>query len=1015
MDPEAVLRLLEGLCSQHVATLKDAEQVLKRAETMPDFHRILLEIVLARDTVAPEPRWMAARTLRANIDRHWRKSAKLVLLTSTPAGAAQAAAAGVPFSPPERAAVRSLILAAAVSESDPRLLVQLALSAAKIARLDFPNEWPSVLTDLLGLISSASAAPLTDSDAWRTRERALVVLHHVTKQLVTVKLDPARRHVQDAAPAVASVLIALFNDQCAPRPDDPAVLPTALYALKCLRKLLVYSIRALDDSCRLFLESVASALDTYFRAGQLIMVTNLGKLVLELQEYRGLHWLTYPGTAAQVEWYTQVIIAAQMTAIPEKIVLQALLVLKHMIRSSHQFTFASETTSAGTNASARTTTSATGATIPVAASIVDEPAPPLHPGSPKEAPAQYASLRSLLTRQFAIGLTQALVSSFLLPTAADVEKANSEDALEWVLEEDSDPWEFKIRGAASRVVMELVLAAEPAVAPVLVGMAQHLVSMAPNHLGMVAVVSALAGSADRLQKYLPVSTLLTQVLFPWMRSLSTPEGRVPETAMVGRVVCAAIKAFVVSLPASDRPPLYNVLATELLVTSQPIVVQLAAVDAFRVCVDEWELDVNAVLTHLPQVMERLLQLLGALSEFDLKIKVVYCLSTIIERLDGHTAMYAPAIVQYIPSLWEDADDQHLFQATLLVMLQKLAAALKTQSVHLHAIAVPLLQVACVPGTPQALYFLEDALALWRTLVQQAENAGDYLGQLVHLLPPLLETGSEALRTTLSLVSSYLYLDPQATVNAIGEDVLVRLAALLGPVPGGAATPTSPGGSSGSLALPGIGVTRPQASAVVLRVLETFLVTDGAQALQLMINTGVMYRLIHGAVLKLDHTLAIVAALTVLARAVFILEPAQFALLCGSPETFEKLLNVWLDIFDHIGHPSQRKLSALALTRLLPAAPSALAAIAAIWTDVLHEVNESEQGDANVYWRMEAADYDDDEDSAEVRRRRAVMQRDAIHAVSLSACVKEQINALGADNVVAALDPDLVLQLQPLLH
>ncbi|KAI9176106.1 hypothetical protein H9P43_006471 [Blastocladiella emersonii ATCC 22665] len=946
-DTAALVGLLERLCSQDAGVLRDAEAALKRAEAVPGFHARLQAVFFQRDAVSPTARWMAVRCLRAGIERHWRRG---------PRGC---------IGHDEKAAIRARALDM-LHEPDRAMLAQVAVAIAKMARLDFPAEWPSVLADLFALIES----PATPGDL---RERALIALHHVVKALVSVKIGASRKHVAEIAPHVLDGIVALFAE-CAAQPGDLHRLNTALYAVKCIRKLLVFATPdvAASNSAAAFLANLSTYLGAYYAAGHAKIVTNLGKLAIDLQEYRGLPWLTYPGTPALVQWYSQAV-AAKSDAIPEKVLLQALHVLKQLIRFTGQFT-------------------------------VQEATGTLHPSSPDEAPAQWAALRAMVTPDFARGLTAVLVEHYLRFSDADVRAIHAEPYA-WVLDEDNDHWEYRVRGCAARLVMDLILNYEAAVVPSVLAMLQAVTSMqlAGDARAMLAVLTAVNDSADRLHRLVPFAPLFTEFLMPWARRALGPEA-----PLVARTVCLAIAAFINNTPKTARPAVYEALARELLVPAQHPVVQLAAVDALRFCVDEWELVVEDIAPYMPALMEQLLRLLGALDEFDLKTKVVNCISVIIERFDTQVAAFAPAVAEFVPSLWDEAQDEPLFQATLLVMLRKLAVSLRGHSVHLQPIAVPLLGVACVAGSPAALYLLEDALLLWHSLLQHAQTLGD-LGALLPLVPPLMETGSESLRTVLGIVQSYLFLDARSTMASIGAPAMAQLLQLLGGVPDAQAR-------AGGLA-----PMRPQASAIVTRVLETFLITGGADALNLMAQSQVVPRLVHGLVSKHDHTLALVAFVAVLARAVAITDPSQFVSLVGGPDVFAALFPVWLDLWDHIGHPSQRKLSALALTRLVPLSPQHLVAVAAVWTEILHEVSENEAGDAPLYWRMEASDYglEDDEEAAEATRRRDVMRSDAVHAVSLAAYIREQIGVLaaqlgGMNALTAVLPAELVEELAPLL-
>ena len=67
--------------------------------------------------------------------------------------------------------------------------MQIAVVFAKIARVDYPQHWPTLIDDLL--------AALTGSDALK-RRRGYLVLHHVLKELSSKRLAADQRNFAQA-------------------------------------------------------------------------------------------------------------------------------------------------------------------------------------------------------------------------------------------------------------------------------------------------------------------------------------------------------------------------------------------------------------------------------------------------------------------------------------------------------------------------------------------------------------------------------------------------------------------------------------------------------------------------------------------------------------------------------------------------------------------------------------------------------------------------------------------------
>lgn len=72
-----------------------------------------------------------------------------------------------------------------------QLAVQLAVVFAKIARNDYPRQWPSVFVDLSALMQTGSTL---------TVRRVYLVLHHILKELSSKRLASDQRNFADVSP-----------------------------------------------------------------------------------------------------------------------------------------------------------------------------------------------------------------------------------------------------------------------------------------------------------------------------------------------------------------------------------------------------------------------------------------------------------------------------------------------------------------------------------------------------------------------------------------------------------------------------------------------------------------------------------------------------------------------------------------------------------------------------------------------------------------------------------------------
>lgn len=104
-----------------------------------------------------------------------------------------------------------------------------------------------------------------------------------------------------------------------------------------------------------------------------------------------------------------------------------------------------------------------------------------------------------------------------------------------------------------------------------------------------------------------------------------------------------------------------------------LVVRLTAVIHMKTCVDEWDFDSNQFMPYFEPSLSLFTSLLHQLEEFDSKIKVLNCLSVIVERLETRVLPFAQSVVGLLPGLWADSEGQNLFRCYIFVILKSLVS------------------------------------------------------------------------------------------------------------------------------------------------------------------------------------------------------------------------------------------------------------------------------------------------------------------------------------------------------
>jgi hypothetical protein len=122
----------------------------------------------------------------------------------------------------------------------------------------------------------------------------------------------------------------------------------------------------------------------------------------------------------------------------------------------------------------------------------------------------------------------------------------------------------------------------------------------------------------------------------------------------------------------------------------------------------------------------------------------------------------------VPNEVERADkitEEHLIKQAILTLFSTLIASLKDQSQRYNGMILPLIKSAVEPGSDMQVYLMEEALDLWSNILIQAPTpASPEVLNLVASIFPLLEIGSENLRTVLTILDSYVLLAPEAMLD-----------------------------------------------------------------------------------------------------------------------------------------------------------------------------------------------------------------------------------------------------------
>jgi len=937
MAGELVLSSLRDACSQDPTSIKQAEERLGQWEVEPGFYTILMN-VFTDYGIEATIRWQAVVYFKNGVDKYWRKNSVNNL------------------SDEEKVGIRAGFLRT-FSEPENKIAVQLAVSISKAARMDVPLNWPDLLPALSEAVQSQDTV---------IQHRGLLYLHHTIKALASKRLAVDRRAFLDLSNNIIGYILNLWHglhqtllvNLQSGQKDANLTLEKATLTLKILKKLVVFGLKRPHEhsEAMLFVEKL------FVEAKNLLQIRkNASPAIRELLEkYIVLH---------QKIWSD--------------------------LLENHPYSFVEHIRSALTFiCSLCFTDEGTGLlfqrfiifcfNLLKGVLVCMEYKPPKNIQDTKEE----ATIRAYqIKSQFfqfntVTEICRRLISDYLLMTKDDLELWG-DDPEGFSLEDTGDSWRYCWRPCCEAVFVTVFHEYRESLAPLLVDLVRSSAApVDPNNITAIlqkdAIYAAVGHAAFDLYDDIDFDAWLTSSLGHEL-DVKDSNYRIVRR----RVVWLLGQWSGVKLSPGLRPRLYQLLLP-LLTEDEDLVVRLAAAKSLKVVIDDFEFCIEELEPFLSQVFSLLFNLLKEVNECDTKLNVLNVLSYLIERVGVAIRPVCSSLLHYLPLLWEESSKHEMLRCAILTALVFIVQGLGTVSEGLLPFLGPVLDLATDLTQESHVYLLEDGLELWLTVLHNTAKPFDTLLNLLHRIPPLLDTGTENLRNTVYIIQAYVLLCPSEVMATIGPSVVKECAIMYPDLV-----------DDGRL--------------MVLRLVETWIrsaAQNSPQVLEPLLVT-VMEAVHTGQ----DYPVLMSLHLSILSRLI-LSSHSLFSQLCLATATSVnsnhndvagKVLDVWCDKMACVTAPERRKLLALALASLLTTeSPVVLSRVYMVFLNIAEALNDvtrpdesgnivdslmAGQGDAVL--DTDDIDYETEHDS----RKRHIAMQDPVHTVVLKDYVQSQVSLM----------------------
>ncbi|EFN85422.1 Importin-11 [Harpegnathos saltator] len=971
-----VIEVLQQAVSQDPNILKSAEQTLKQWETQQGFY-IALYNVLSNHSLAVEVRWMAIVYLKIGVDKYWRINAPNAIRAD------------------EKEFLRQHLLTNLEEPVNP-LAVQLAILIAKIGRLDYPREWSTLVPTLLEVIRRES--PLA-------QRQALLTLLHVIKALASKRLSESQRIFREVAASMFSFILTLWNtftesflilaSNGADVRQIQEALEKALLLLRILRQLIVNGFTNPSESqdAMLFLkvvfERARAALEcrkTLASRGIPVdmcekFIIHLTKVLMGVLEMHPFCYVELIPTSLEFSVFYCFTEAGQTLAF-ERFIIQCLNLVKNILTSTYYRP----------------------------AKIVEDTKDPI-------ALRAYQLRQEFFTPDTLTEICSRLVTHYFLLTPTDLELWDTEPENFAIDDGGGESWKYSLRACiilqpcTESVFMAIFHNFRDVLSSVLVDlMRQHHQPVDPNNLHAILVKDAVYRAVG-----LAAFDLYDEVNFDqWFSTTLKEELKIRNNnyRIIRRRVCWLIGQWTsIKLSAELRPDVY-MLMVEALSPTEDLGVRLAASDALKKAIDDFQFNPEEFAIFLEPTFSLLFALLKEVNECDTKMHVLFVLSFIIERVGSKIKPYVAALSTYLPVLWQQSEVFNMLRCAIVSTLIHLEKALGSDSVTLEPLVVNVVALSCDVNQEGHVYLLDDGLELWLALLENSPAPTPGILGLFRNMPALLDQSADNLRLCLYIIQAYVLLSPQDFFTQWGSVVIEILKELLSDL-------------------------RSDGLVMAMKVFETCLRASPQQGTELIkpvlpkifetVYIGEEYPMV------MTMYLSIVARVLLVSRDIFVQVISDLARSKGNDTreevVFGKILHVWLCGMALVSQHERSKLLALALCSLLGAncPPTVLEHfphIMAMIVEALHDITKVDDmgyafdslliGDQPSPSQYEEVDYE----TEHAQRQKKLAFTDPVHNVSLKDTVQQQLVALRRmvgdnqfDQLMLTLSPDIEEQLK----
>ncbi|XP_021891017.1 importin-11 [Carica papaya] len=767
-DLPAMYSLLSNSMSGDESIRKPAETALSMSESRPGFCSCLMEVITSKDLVSHvDVRLLASVYFKNSINRHWRHRRDSSGISSE-----------------EKMHLRRKLLSH-LREENFQIAEMLAVLISKIARIDYPREWPEVFSVLAQQLQSADVL---------TSHRIFMILFRTLKELSTKRLTVDQRNYAEITSHFFdyswhlwqtdvqtilhgfSTIAQSYNSNPLEQHHDELYLTCErwFWCLKIIRQLVisgfpsdakcVQEVRQVKDVCPVLLNSIQSFLPYYssFQKGHPkfweFVKRACRKLMKVLVAIQGRHPYSFGDKCVLptvVDFCLNKITDPEPDLLSfEEFLIQCMVMVKCILECKEY------------------KPSLTGR-------VMDESGITLEQMKKNVSSVVGGVLASLLPNERIVLLCNVLIRRYFVLTVSDLEQwYQSPESFHH--EQDMVQWTEKLRPCAEALYIVLFENRSQLLGPVVVSILQESMSNCPTSVTEITPGLLLKDAAYGAAAYVYYELSSYLNFKDWFNGYLSLElsNNHPNMRIIHRKVALILGQWVSEIKDDTKRAVYCALIR--LLQDKDLSVKLAACRSLCLHIEDANFSERDFSDLLPICWDSCFKLIEEVQEFDSKVQVLNLISVLI----GHVSEiipYADKLVQFFQKVWEESSGESLLQIQLLIALRNFVIALGYQSPCCYPMLLPVLQKGIDVNSPDEINLLEDGMLLWEATLSHAPTMVPQLLACFSCLVEIIERSFDHLQVAVSIIESYVILGGREFLSMHASSIAKLLDLIVGNV------------------------------------------------------------------------------------------------------------------------------------------------------------------------------------------------------------------------------------------